>query len=198
MIDTRRKWISGLLGAVSLLVCWRRPARGQQAPRGPLCAGAVSDPQGNGIPKLVVQIVEPSGQVTSGDTGAKGDYTLSAPNSGPYLVLFREPQTKTRLLVVGQLTPGTTLALSVTIDPSRKSFLSVYGALQAVEILAAWAATDPKVATTLFQTIGKPELSAFVEKDVERLNQLEFSPRQLEFLSTKASVVRRLLEMAGE
>ena len=43
---------------------------------------------------LLVQIVEPSGQVTSGDTGAKGDYELPAPKNGPYLIVFREPQTK--------------------------------------------------------------------------------------------------------
>ena len=64
-----------------------------------------------------------------------------------------------------------------------------------MEILTAWASTDPKVATTLFKTIEKPELSAVVEKVEERLNQLEFSNRQLEFLSRKATVVKDMLKL---
>jgi len=197
VIYSRRGWISGLIGAVSLLVCWRRPAFGQVTAE-PSCLGKVSDPKGKGISDLLVQIVEPSGRVTSGKTGDKGEYSLPAPKNGPYLILFREPQMKTRLLDVAQLTPGTNQVLSMTIDPSTINFQSEYGTLQAVESLVAWVIAAPNsVRKTLFEAVSASELLDVLNSFRSRAYPSKFGTQQLDFLEQKMVFVRyNLMELS--
>jgi hypothetical protein len=195
---TRRGWIGGLIGGISLLFCWRRPARGQ-AHREPSCAGKVSDPKGKGIPDLLVQIVEASGRVTSGKTDGKGEYSLSAPKSSPYLIVFREPQMKTRLLGIAQLTPDTNQVLSMTIDPSMNNFQSEYGTLQAVETLVAWVIAEPNfVRTTLFAVITARELLDVLDTFRSRAYASKFGTLPLQFLEHKMEFVRyTLMELSN-
>ena len=161
--------------------------------------GRVSDPKGKGISDLLVQIVEPSGRVTSGKTDGKGEYSLSAPKSGPYLILFREPQIKTRLLSVAQLTPDTNQVLSMTIDVSMKNFQSEYGTLQAVETLVAWAIAAPNfVRTTLFAVITARELLDVLDTFRSRAYPSEFGALPLQFLEHKMEFVRyTLMELSN-
>jgi hypothetical protein len=177
---------------------WQRSAKGQLG-AGPNCSGRVSDTQGNGVANLGVEIVAPGGGVTTGNTDARGAYRVVAPKTGPYVILFREPQGNTRLLDLRQLTAGTNQILSVTIDPPTKSFQGAYSALQAVEALSAWMMADREgqVAGTLFKTIPFGELRGIVQHVMDDINRVEPTDRQRQFLMAKTEAVQKLLGMTG-
>jgi hypothetical protein len=197
MNSTRRRWVQGLIGLGSLGFLWQRAARGQARAAAGSCSGTVSDPQGTGIKNLVVEIIEPNGRVATGNTDAQGSYKLSAPQSGPYVIQFREAQGNTRLLDVRELTAGTNQILSVTIDPQRKTVSAIYSALQAVEALAALMMADraEKAAPMLMERIPLRELRSITDSVINEINRSEPTPRQRAFLVAKAAAVKGILDM---
>jgi hypothetical protein len=194
MIGSHRMLICSFLGLLGALVVWQREAAGQAAEKSH-CSGTVSDAMGKGIPGIVVQMVEPSGRVQFHQTDAKGTYRIPAPGSGTYVIVFREPQGKTHVHDVRQLTAGTDQRLSVTVHSATKSFQGAYGALQSVETLSAWviAEGDDKVGPTMFESISPIELAGLVESIIKSLDEMKLNAIQRRFLLQKAETVRDLL-----
>ncbi len=191
MTFTRRNWIQGTLAIFGTAFCCPR-AEGQVDGK-ILCSGIVSDPQDRGMPGLIVQMVEPNGRVSSERTDEKGGYRLEAPRKGIYVIVFREPQGKTHVHDVRQLTAGVNQQLNVTIDGAIKSFATAYSALQAIETLSAFCIT-----------LSQPDMVK-VARDVEigdkavdnimsLLVNVDIPSRQREFLKSKESGVRMLLK----
>jgi hypothetical protein len=194
----RRTLFRNVLGAFPACAIWQQSAQAQAV--APKCSGTVSDAQGTGIANLIVQTVEPNGRVASSPpTDSQGNYSLPAPKSGTYVIVFREPQGNTKLHDVRQLTGGKDQVLSVTIDGRSKSFQGAYAALQAVETLTAWIVGDRKeqIGPELFKSIPLNELTGVVDAVTKDLNQTEPTARQRDFLLAKAESVRKFLQMVG-
>jgi VCBS repeat-containing protein len=176
----------------------RRAAKGQGAVQAN-CSGRVSDTAGNAVAQILVDTVEPTGRVVGVATDAQGNYTMAAPNSGPFQIQFREPAGKTVVMVVDHLTGGTNQTLSVTVTINGVNFQSANARLDGVSKITAWlaGADDPRVRQRYFEHVTRESLFTTVEKVRKDLREaMDFlDQRQRRYLAAKADTVAGQLQV---
>lgn len=196
MNSTRRNWVQGVIGGLSIsAICTGKVMA--QAANAPRCTGIVSDMLGRPIQGLTVELSDPSGGLASANTDGRGQYDLPAPNKGPFIVILREKQLNTRLFEIRQLTGGTSQMLSVTVDPSLSTFSGIYGSLQAVEGICAWMLEDVKNRRLLLERITLQDLGDNLGRVMKVGGGMKLSDSQHSFLRDKGDLVGKLLSRLG-
>ena len=193
----RRRWLMRTFGATSVFAFWVRSVLGQQQGPVPKCSGVISDPTGKPISNVVVEATASNGLSSkSKPSDGQGFFELDAPKA-PYTVIFREQQGNTRLHELSQLTGGPDQKLSVTLDPNVEGFSALYHALQAVEAITAQMASDEKLAMLLLERNSIVELNNSINSALTNLKNLKLTERQMQFLNTKADLVRKQVSLFG-
>lgn len=177
MNSTRRKWFLAFVGALGWVALFRRPAIGQA--------------------RRTLHAIDGTGTLANAVTGAKGEYTVSAPASGAYILIFREPKSSIRVLSVRQLTAATTQRLSVTIDLVGTTFNGVFNRLQVVEDCCALIAGDKggRLAKTLFERFLPAKMREAIDHTMQSLNFADFAPTQRDMLAMKVTSLTGIIKV---
>ena len=178
MSYTRRTLVGILAGTVTSEVL-------QQPRASAMCSGNVRDLSGQGLQNWKVEMIEEDGtRQTETTQGVDGTYTFKrAPKAGPYMLVFKNTNA-IAFHEVKRLTVRDAQTVSVTIDPNAKTFQSVYGELQALESLAAFATAFPAARAAL--TPDLKSIAAALQPLQRQIFDLNLPTGQMNFLKTKA------------
>jgi hypothetical protein len=184
---TRRSWIGRLLGALPLSLIAPRPSAAQSKLP---CEGHVRGPGNAPHVGWSVQLFDSAG-VRTQQTDLQGHYEFLKPAAGPsYKLIFRDGNNQERH-EVRLLTASANQTVSVTIDPSARTFTTEYSRVQALESVAVTFA------------YGTPQVQEATRGQVQRIpaalstvrdNITGLPTEQVRFLSAKVANVEQLLQ----
>jgi len=197
---SRRGWLNRLVLVLSFALLQKRNCHAQTPSDASTCELEVSDDKGKGISKLVIEIIEPNGRVSTATERANGHYDFSAPQSGPYVLIMYERGGNTTLYEMRSLTSGAHQSIAVTFDPMLGGFSSLYNALQGVESLAAAVIGNrdsAKVASAVFETIPRHGVLESVATMMAAIRKADLSEMQRNLLQKKADFVIGLVGVIG-
>jgi hypothetical protein len=184
MISSRRIWIRavGLLGAAVF--------QRQAAPRAK-CRGVLSGAAGV-QPPFGVRLVGNDGQIASGQTDPQGRYEVDAPSSGEYVLVVFDLASRLRLADVKQLSGGVDQSLSLTVRGVVKSFAGALASLDALESIAALAATADGGAKVRIVDSAAADFDIQVNAVLAQVRGAGVPTEQLRALEMKADVAKSL------